>query len=49
VETDEVEDKTVVEEMRRGYMFGDKVLRAAMVSVSKKPGEGSSEAGEDEN
>jgi molecular chaperone GrpE len=52
VESDELEDKTVVEEMRRGYMFGDKVLRASMVSVSRKPGEGASEegeAGENEN
>jgi molecular chaperone GrpE len=39
VETDEVEEKTVMEEFRKGYMFGDKVLRAAMVSVSRKPGE----------
>lgn|GEM_PF-496217 len=38
VETDEYDDQTVVEEFRKGYMFGDKVLRAAMVSVSKKPG-----------
>lgn len=39
VETEEFEDKTVIEEFRKGYMFGDKVLRAAMVSVSRKPGE----------
>lgn len=35
VERTDVEDQTVVEEMRRGYMLGDKVLRASMVSVSK--------------
>lgn len=39
VETEEFEDKTVIEEFRKGYMFGDKVLRAAMVSVSRKPGD----------
>lgn len=35
VERPDVEDQTIVEEMRRGYMLGDKVLRASMVSVSK--------------
>ncbi len=39
VETEEFEDKTVIEEFRKGYMFGDKVLRAAMVSVSRRPGD----------
>ncbi len=38
VETDEAEDKTVLEEFRKGYMYGDKVLRASMVSVARKPG-----------
>lgn len=37
VERSDVEDKTVVEEFRKGYMFGDKVLRPSLVSVSKKP------------
>lgn len=36
VERDDVNDKTVVEEFRRGYMYGDKVLRASLVAVSKK-------------
>lgn len=36
VERDDVDDKTVVEEFRRGYMYGDKVLRASLVAVSKK-------------
>lgn len=36
VERDDVEDKTVVEEFRKGYMYGDKVLRASLVAVSKK-------------
>ncbi len=35
VRTD-VEDKTVVEEYRKGYKFGDKVLRPSLVAVSKK-------------
>jgi len=39
VETDEVGDKTVVEEFRKGYMLGDKVLRASMVAVARRPAE----------
>ncbi len=35
----DVEDKTVVEEYRKGYMFGEKVLRPSLVAVSKKPDE----------
>lgn len=37
-ERDDVAEGTVVEVFRKGYMLGDKVLRAAMVSVSRKPG-----------
>lgn len=37
VEKEDVEDKTVVEEFRKGYMLADKVLRPSLVSVSKKP------------
>lgn len=37
VEKDDVEDNTVVEEYRRGYIYNDKVLRASLVSVSKRP------------
>ncbi len=37
VEREDVEDKTVVEEFRKGYMFKEKVLRPSLVSVSKKP------------
>ncbi len=36
VERDDVDEKTVVEEFRRGYMFRDKVLRPSLVAVSKK-------------
>jgi molecular chaperone GrpE len=37
VERDDVDVNTVVEEYRKGYMLNDKVIRAAMVAVSKKP------------
>lgn len=37
VERTDVDDKTVVEEFRKGYMFWDKVLRPSLVAVSKKP------------
>jgi molecular chaperone GrpE len=37
VETDDMQEKMVVEEFRKGYVYQDKVLRASMVSVSRKP------------
>ena len=37
VETGEAEPDTVVEEVRRGWMIHERVLRAAMVRVAKKP------------
>lgn len=37
VERDDIDDKIVVEEFRKGYMFMDKVLRPSLVAVSKKP------------
>lgn len=40
VERDDVPDKTVVEQMRKGYTFKDRLLRAALVSVSKKKSDG---------
>ena len=39
VERADMEDKTVVEEFRKGYMFNGKVLRPSMVAVSKRPGD----------
>lgn len=36
VERDDLDDKTVVEEFRKGYVFKDRLIRAALVSVSKK-------------
>jgi molecular chaperone GrpE len=38
-ELDEAAPDTVISEVERGYMIGDKVLRAAKVSVSRKPRE----------
>ncbi len=37
VESEENEENMVVRELRKGYMFKDRVLRAALVEVSKKP------------
>ncbi len=37
VERDDVDENMVVEEYRKGYKLRDKVLRAAMVAVSKRP------------
>lgn len=36
VERDDVPDKTVVEELRTGYVHNGKVLRASLVAVSRK-------------
>ena len=37
VENDDVEEGTVVQEVQSGYTMHDRLLRAAMVGVSKKP------------
>jgi len=37
VERKDVDENMVVEELRKGYMLKDKVLRASLVAVSKKP------------
>jgi molecular chaperone GrpE len=37
VEREDIEENIVVEEFRKGYMFKEKVLRAPLVAVSKKP------------
>lgn len=39
VEREDVPDKTVVEELRKGYLFNDKVIRPSLVAVSRKPEE----------
>lgn len=36
IERDDVEEKTVIEEFRKGYMFKDRLLRPSLVVVSKK-------------
>lgn len=41
IETDEYPEDTVVEEIRSGYFFYDKVLRPAIVKVAKKKTESS--------
>ncbi len=37
IETADAEENTVVREFRKGYMLRDRVLRAALVGVAKKP------------
>jgi len=37
VEREDVAEKTVVEEFRKGYTYNDKVIRASLVAVSKRP------------
>ena len=46
VERDDVDEGTVVQEVQSGYTMHDRLLRAAMVGVSKKP---SSDSESDEN
>jgi molecular chaperone GrpE len=41
VDRSDVEPGNVVEEMRKGYVYKEKVLRPSMVAVSKKPQENS--------
>ncbi|MBI5212507.1 MAG: nucleotide exchange factor GrpE [Nitrospirae bacterium] len=36
IERDDVDNNTVVEELRKGYIYNEKVLRPSLVSVSKK-------------
>lgn len=43
-ESDEHEDDTVVDEIRRGYLLHNKLLRPAMVSVARSVNRSSSEA-----
>jgi len=43
VESEDAEDNIVVKEFRKGYMFKERVLRAALVGVSKKPSSNSGE------
>ncbi|HDH01585.1 MAG TPA: nucleotide exchange factor GrpE, partial [Nitrospirae bacterium] len=36
VERSDLDDKTVVEEYRKGYMLKDRTIRPSLVAVSKK-------------
>lgn len=47
IETEDAKANTVVKEFRKGYMLKDRVLRAAMVGVAKKPSETGTAASED--
>jgi len=38
VETDEQDEGTIVDEFQKGYLLNDRVIRATMVTVAKKPG-----------
>lgn len=46
-ESDEYPEGVVMEELQRGYMLGDEVLRPTVVKVSKGPGSGSKNTDED--
>ena len=48
VETSEEPEGYVIEEVRRGYMFKDRVLRASVVKVAKNPENKKQEEVEDE-
>ncbi|MBW1806745.1 MAG: nucleotide exchange factor GrpE [Deltaproteobacteria bacterium] len=49
-ETSEYDPGTILTELHRGYMLHDRLLRAALVTVACKPGEGSNnEGGEQED
>ena len=37
IEDNKVESGTVLQEIQAGYMFGDRLLRPALVAVAKKP------------
>ncbi len=37
IETDKQPENTVVEEVQKGYLLGDKLIRPAIVKVAKKP------------
>jgi molecular chaperone GrpE len=37
IETDEYPENTVVEELQKGYLLEDRLIRPAMVKVAKKP------------
>ncbi len=44
IESEDTDENTVVKEFRKGYMLKDRVLRASLVGVSRRPGPESEEA-----
>jgi molecular chaperone GrpE len=38
IETSDFPDSVVVEELRKGYLYKERVLRASMVKVARNPG-----------
>lgn len=49
VQREDIPEGMVVEELRRGYIYRDKVLRASFVSVSKQPQKAEEDIAEDSN
>ena len=50
IESEDADENTVVKEFRKGYMLRDRVLRAALVGVAKKPDQpGDPESGSTQN
>ena len=49
IENNDVEEGTVVQEVQSGYTMYDRLLRAAMVGVSKKPATKTEETNEENN
>jgi molecular chaperone GrpE len=50
IEEEDAEENTVVKEFRKGYMLKERVIRAALVGVSIKPGQsGDAESGKAKN
>ena len=47
IENNDVEEGTVVQEVQSGYTMHDRLLRAAMVGVSKKPATKTEETNEE--
>jgi molecular chaperone GrpE len=47
MQSDDHEDGTVIEEIQRGYRLNDRILRPAMVIVSRKKVSGEKENAED--
>jgi len=44
IESDDAMENTVVKEFRKGYMLKDRVIRATLVGVAKKPSQSDNRA-----